>query len=83
MFFGKKEKKPHETFHILKMKTHFEKEPYFENESSFRNPFLKFDLIQWTAIQTEVGPLNMVYQYAMINDPWHKDIQTEVGPLNK
>ena len=31
----KKEKNTHETFHILKMKTHFEKEPYFENESTF------------------------------------------------
>ena len=27
------------TFHILKMKAYFEKEPHFENESSFRNPF--------------------------------------------
>ena len=34
VFFGKK---THETFHILKMKTHFEKEPHFENESSFSN----------------------------------------------
>ena len=25
----------HETFHILKMKAHFKKEPHFENESSF------------------------------------------------
>ena len=28
-----------ETFHNLKMKTHFEKEPHFEIESSFQNPF--------------------------------------------
>ena len=32
MFFGKKEK----TFHILKMKTPFEKESHFENENTFR-----------------------------------------------
>ena len=37
--FRKKEKYTHKTFHILKMKTHFEKEPHFENGSSFRNPF--------------------------------------------
>ena len=30
--FRKKEKKTHETFHILKMKTHFKKEPHFEND---------------------------------------------------
>ena len=33
--FWKKEKDTHETFHILKMKTRFEEEPRFENESSF------------------------------------------------
>ena len=32
----------HKTFHILKMKAHLEKEPYFENESSFGNPFWKW-----------------------------------------
>ena len=37
--FRKKEKKTHETFHILKMKTPFEKEPHFENESSFQKIF--------------------------------------------
>ena len=37
--FRKKEKKTYETFHILKMKTFFEKEPHFENESSVQNPF--------------------------------------------
>ena len=31
----------HKTFHILKMKAHFEREPHFENESSFWNPFWK------------------------------------------
>ena len=30
-----KGKKTHETFHILKMKTHFKKEPHFENENMF------------------------------------------------
>ena len=35
--FWKKEKDTHETFHILKMKTCFEEESHFENESSFRN----------------------------------------------
>jgi hypothetical protein len=33
MFFGKR-KKPHETFHILKMKAPFEKKSHFENENS-------------------------------------------------
>ena len=37
--FRKKKKNTHETFHILKMKTHFEKEPHFENECSSRHPF--------------------------------------------
>ena len=37
--FQKKEKNTHETFHILKTKTHFEKEPHFENGSSFQNTF--------------------------------------------
>ena len=37
--FSEKGKNTHETFHILKMKTHFEKEPHFENGSSFQNPF--------------------------------------------
>ena len=41
-FFFEKGKKPHKIFHILKMKTHFEKELHFENESSFRNPFWKW-----------------------------------------
>ena len=31
--FRKKEKNTHETFHILKMKTHFEKEPRFKMEA--------------------------------------------------
>ena len=44
VFFGKR-KKPHETFHIFKMKTHFEKKnilkmkahskPHLENENMF------------------------------------------------
>ena len=38
----KKKSKTNEAFHILKMKTPFEKEPHFENESSFRNPFWKW-----------------------------------------
>ena len=29
----------HKTFHILKMKAHFEKDLHLRNESSFRNPF--------------------------------------------
>ena len=37
--FLKKEKKTHETFYILKKKIQFEKEPCFENESSFGNPY--------------------------------------------
>ena len=40
--FRKKEKDTHETFHILKMKTHLKVEPHFENESSFRNSFWKW-----------------------------------------
>ena len=32
--FSEKGKNNHETFHTLKMKTHFEKEPHFENENS-------------------------------------------------
>ena len=40
--FVKEEKNTHKTFHILKMKKRFEKEPYFENESLFRNPFWKW-----------------------------------------
>ena len=51
VFFGKMKEKTHETFHILKIKTPFEKnrilkmktpsenEPHFENGSSFRNAF--------------------------------------------
>ena len=39
LFFGKEKKNTHKTFHILKMKAHFEKEPHFENESSYQNPF--------------------------------------------
>jgi hypothetical protein len=39
VFFGKRKKDTHQTFHILKMKAHFEKEPHFDNESSFQNPF--------------------------------------------
>jgi hypothetical protein len=45
MFFGIRKNNNHKTFHILKMKAHFEKEPYlkmkahskthFENESMF------------------------------------------------
>ena len=38
VFFAKG-KNTHETFHILKMKTLFEKEPHFGNENSFPNPF--------------------------------------------
>ena len=34
--FLEKGKKPHETFHILKMKTPLEKEPHFENENTFQ-----------------------------------------------
>ena len=40
--FWKKEKTAHKTFHILKMKTHFEEEPHFGNKSSFQNPFWKW-----------------------------------------
>ena len=36
--FRKKEKDTRKTFHNLKMKTCFEEEPHFENESSFQNP---------------------------------------------
>ena len=32
-------KNTHAPFHILKMKTHFKKEPHFENESKFQNAF--------------------------------------------
>ena len=35
VFFGKRKNNTHETFHILKMKAHFEKEPHFGSESSF------------------------------------------------
>ena len=34
--FSEKGKKTHETFHILKMKTLFEKEQHFENENTFQ-----------------------------------------------
>ena len=39
VFFGEGKNKNQKTFHILKMKAHFERETHFENESSFRNPF--------------------------------------------
>ena len=39
LFRKSKKTTTHETFHILKMKTHFKKNPHFENESSFGNPF--------------------------------------------
>ena len=42
VFFGKKNKNTHKTFHILKMKTQWEKDPHFENGSSFQNPFWKW-----------------------------------------
>ena len=38
VFFGKRKNSTHETFHILKMKAHFENEPHFGNESSLQNP---------------------------------------------
>ena len=31
VFFGKRKNNTHETFHILKMKAHFENAPHFEN----------------------------------------------------
>ena len=52
VFFGKMKKKPHKTFHILKMKAHFEKEPHFENENMLLkkwkmiNPFLDKPMLQ-------------------------------------
>ena len=39
VFSEKGKNNTHKTFHIFKMKTHFEKEPHFENESSIPNPF--------------------------------------------
>ena len=42
VFFGKMKNNTHQTFHILKMKAHFEKEPHFGNESSYWNPFWKW-----------------------------------------
>ena len=39
VFYGKRKNNTHKTFHILKMKAHIEKEPHFENESSFQNLF--------------------------------------------
>ena len=33
VFFGKRKNNTHKTFHTLKMKAHFEKEPDFENKS--------------------------------------------------
>ena len=35
---GERREEAHKTFHILKMKAHFEKEPHFENESLLGNP---------------------------------------------
>ena len=35
VFFRKRKIKNHKTSYILKMKAHFEREPHFENESSF------------------------------------------------
>ena len=48
VFFGKRKNNTHKTFNILKMKAHFEKEPHFEDESLFQNPFI----IHWKADQT-------------------------------
>ena len=42
VFFGKRKNNTHKTFNIFKMKAYFEKEPHFENESSYRNPFWKW-----------------------------------------
>ena len=42
VFFVKKKNNTHKTFHILKMKARLKKEPHFENESSFCNPFWKW-----------------------------------------
>ena len=39
VFFRKRKNKNHKTSYILKMRAHFKREPYFENESSFQNPF--------------------------------------------
>ena len=35
VFFGKRKNNTNETFHILKMKAHYEKESHFENENLF------------------------------------------------
>ena len=37
VLFGKRKSNTHKTFHLLKMKAHFEKEPHFESESTFQN----------------------------------------------
>ena len=42
VLFGKRKNNNHKTIHILKMKAHFEKQPHFENEGSFRNTFWKW-----------------------------------------
>ena len=39
----------HKTFHILKMKAHFEKEPHFQSENSSWKPFLKW-IYKWAFI---------------------------------
>ena len=60
VLFGKRKKTTHETFHILKMKTHFEKELHFENESSFRN------LLQMLAEATLVYFQTLLIQLAQL-----------------
>ena len=39
IFFRKRKNDTHKTFHILKMKAHFEKESYFENEVQYKTHF--------------------------------------------
>ena len=52
VFFGKEKNNAHQTFHILRMKAHFKKEPHFWNKSSFRNPVWKWKHVfgKWKVI---------------------------------
>ena len=58
--FWKRKNNTHETFHILKMKAHFEKEPHFGNERSFWNPF-------WNKINATKNSIFFYFCYL----PWN------------
>ena len=71
-------KTPHKTFHILQMKTHFEKELHFENESSFPNPFWKWKHVFKPGVYQSDGGVNGVMQHIRVLS--HVFLQVGLAP---